>query len=78
MRLSAVIQQCDRETHMKASEVRSKRLKQLQREYQEMESSLPAHSVPASMMIRLEELEDEIRVLQNELALGGADSSPDQ
>jgi len=63
---------------MKQSDEGLKRLMQLQREYQEMESSLPAHSVPASMMIRLEELEDEIRVLQNELALGGTASSPNQ
>ena len=63
---------------MKQSDEGLKRLMQLQREYQEMESSLPAHSVPASMVIRLEELEDEIRVLQNELALGGTASSPNQ
>ena len=63
---------------MKQSDESLKWLMQLQREYQEMESSLPAHSVPASMVIRLEELEDEIRVLQNELALGGTASSPNQ
>jgi hypothetical protein len=62
---------------MTVSDPRLERLKKLQREYQEMESNLPAHSVPASMLLRLEELEDEIRALQSELALGDSDSALD-
>ena len=44
------------------------RLAQLRRERDEVEASLPAHSVPASMLIRLEGLEDEIAALEAALA----------
>jgi len=35
----------------------------LKREIEELEASLPAHSVPPSMLIRLEELEEELAEL---------------
>ena len=40
------------------------RIRELKREIHELESSLPAHSVPASMLIRLEELEEELEELE--------------
>lgn len=43
------------------------KLAKLQREWQQLNDSLPAHSIPASMLIRLEELEDEINDLQTEI-----------
>lgn len=46
------------------SSTNAARLAQLQREYDELRASLPAHSVPAAMLIRLEELEDEIAALR--------------
>jgi hypothetical protein len=46
------------------------RLAALQREWQELNDSLPRHSTPASMLIRLEELEDEINALQAAIARG--------
>ncbi len=51
------------------------RLAQLQREHDEVEASLPAHSVPASMLIRLEELEDEIATVQKELEAISGDNA---
>lgn len=63
-------------TAMKTEDDRSVRLKQLQREHQEMQNSLPKHSVPASMMIRLEELEDEIGILQNQLMVEDDNTRP--
>lgn len=41
-----------------------RRIAELEREIREVEASIPAHSVPASMLIRLEELEDELNRLQ--------------
>jgi hypothetical protein len=51
-------------------------LQLLQREYKEMEASLPAHSIPASMLIRLEELEDAIGAIKKDLESNPDDSSP--
>jgi hypothetical protein len=36
------------------------RIVELEREIRELEASLPAHSVPPSMLLRLEELEQEL------------------
>ncbi len=47
---------------------RAVRLAALKREYDERRASLPAHSVSAAQLIRLEELEDEIAVLRAEIA----------
>ena len=41
---------------------------QLQRELEELTKSIPAHSMKASMLIRIEELEDDIAQLQAQLA----------
>ncbi len=38
---------------------------QLEREINELKSSLPAHSTPPSLLIRLEELEEELEKLLN-------------
>lgn len=40
------------------------RITELEREIRELEASLPAHSVPPSMLIRLEELEAELEALR--------------
>lgn len=40
------------------------RISEIEREIRELEGSLPAHSVPASMLIRLEELEEELDELE--------------
>jgi hypothetical protein len=45
------------------------RLEQLQREFEELTASLPAHSVSPAMMIRLEDLEAQIADLQAALKL---------
>lgn len=37
---------------------------ELEREVHELEASLPAHSIPASMLLRLEELEEELAALR--------------
>jgi hypothetical protein len=49
------------------------RIRALKQQIAELESSLPAHSIPPSMLIRLEELEEELERLQRE-----ADSDQDQ
>ena len=51
------------------------RLAALRREYDELAASLPAHSVRAAMLIRLEDLEDEIAALQAALGETAADDS---
>lgn len=56
-----------------AEEDRAGRLAQLKREHRELVASLPAHSVPASIVIRIEELEDEIAALRAEVESGPAD-----
>ena len=45
------------------------RLQQLQQEYVELEASIPKHSITASHLQRLEELEDEIEELKKEIDL---------
>ena len=40
------------------------RLESLRREYTELNASLPKHSIPPSMLMRLEELEEEIETLR--------------
>ena len=54
---------------------RAERLAALKREYAECRASLPAHSVSAAQLIRLEELEDEIATLRAEIASESAPSS---
>jgi hypothetical protein len=49
------------------------RLAALRRERDEVEASLPKHSVPASMVVRLEELDDQIAAL--EAALNARDAA---
>lgn len=41
-------------------------LARLRREYEELRASLPAHSIPAAMLLRLEELEEAIAALEAE------------
>lgn len=43
------------------------RIAELEREIHEVEASIPAHSVPASILIRLEELEEELERLKAEI-----------
>jgi hypothetical protein len=43
------------------------KLAELERQHRELLASLPAHSIPASLLIRLEELEDEIASLRAQL-----------
>jgi hypothetical protein len=40
------------------------RIAQLEKEIDELKARLPKHSVPASMIIELEDLEDELETLQ--------------
>ena len=40
------------------------RIATLEKEVQELKASLPAHSLPPSMLIRLEELQEELEALQ--------------
>ena len=47
---------------------RAARLAALEREHAELEASLPKHSVPPAMIIRLEELEDAIAALRAAIA----------
>lgn len=47
------------------------RINELEHEIEELESSLPAHSVPASMLIRLEELQEELDHLRALASSGG-------
>jgi len=42
-------------------------VKRLEQEIEERRKSLPAHSVPAAMIIELEDLEEQLRILQVEL-----------
>lgn len=46
------------------------RIQELREEIREIKASLPAHSVPAATLIRLEELEEELAELQE----GGEDA----
>jgi hypothetical protein len=47
---------------------RTERLTALEREYAEVRASLPAHSTPPALLIRLEELEEAIAKLRAALA----------
>jgi hypothetical protein len=42
------------------------RLVELEREHADLQSRLPKHSVPMAMMLRLEDLEEEIARLRSE------------
>lgn len=44
--------------------VDQERIVQLEKEIEELKARLPKHSVPAAMIIELEELEEELEVLQ--------------
>ena len=48
-------------------------LEEIKKEIEEIKASLPEHSIPASMLIRLEELEDRFKNLLEEL--GDIDAS---
>ena len=56
-----------------SEEDRAGRLAQLEREHRELVASLPAHSVPASLLIRIEELEEEIAALRADAGSASAD-----
>ena len=43
------------------------RTAQLERQIADLEARLPAHSVPASMLIELEELEEELAALRRQV-----------
>lgn len=47
---------------------RARRLAALEREYAELRASLPAHSTPPALLIRLEELEEAIAELRAAIA----------
>jgi hypothetical protein len=49
------------------SQQQDQRIQALKQAIHELESSLPAHSTPPSMLIRLEELEDELARLQKQI-----------
>jgi hypothetical protein len=40
------------------------RIAQLEKEIADLKARLPRHSVPATMLLRLEELEDELKTLK--------------
>ena len=42
-------------------------LEEIKKEIEEIKASLPEHSIPASMLIRLEELEDRLKIKLEEL-----------
>jgi hypothetical protein len=52
-----------------SSAEQQQRIVELDREIRELEASLPAHSVPPSMLLRLEELEQELADLAAALLL---------
>lgn len=52
------------------------RLEALQREYDEVRASLPKHSVPAALLIRLEDLEAQIDALRAALTSGASEDDP--
>jgi hypothetical protein len=58
---------------MLSSDEYNQKLAELQCELEELTASLPAHSLPASLLIRIEDLEAEIATLQTQLD----DTSPD-
>lgn len=42
---------------------RDKQIQELQQEIEEIQASLPAHSTPPAMLLRLEELEEQLEEL---------------
>jgi uncharacterized membrane protein len=46
------------------------RIAQLEREIAELRARLPKHSVPAAMIIELEDLEEELETLQTQVSRG--------
>jgi hypothetical protein len=44
----------------------AKRISQLKQRLADLKARLPAHSVPASMVMEMEELEEQLRRLQSE------------
>jgi hypothetical protein len=44
----------------------SERIVRLEKEIEELKARLPKHSVPAAMIIELEELEDELEMLRSQ------------
>jgi len=46
---------------------KEKRINELEQEISDLKSRMPAHSVKAIMIMRLEELEDELKRLKNEV-----------
>ena len=46
---------------------KEKRINELEQEIADLKSRMPAHSVKPIMIMRLEELEDELRRLKNEV-----------
>jgi hypothetical protein len=51
---------------MQKTETRE-RIAELERRLAELKKRLPAHSIPATMMLELEQLEDKLDVLRREL-----------
>jgi hypothetical protein len=56
---------------------RTAHLAALEREYDERVASLPAHSVPAALLIRIEELEEQIAALRAEIENTSPDENPE-
>jgi BMFP domain-containing protein YqiC len=48
----------------------TERITQLEKKIAELEARLPKHSVPAAMMIELEDLEEELRALKDRSSSG--------
>ncbi len=53
---------------------RAERLADLRQELETLKASLPAHSLKPSMLIRIEELEDEIEALGREMSVSEHES----
>jgi hypothetical protein len=50
----------------------AQRIAELRQRLADLEARLPAHSVPAAMLMEMEEVEDELVRLQDELAKQGS------
>jgi lipase chaperone LimK len=50
----------------------AQRIAELKRRLADLEARLPAHSVPAAMILEMEEIEDELVRLQDELERPGS------
>ncbi len=44
------------------------RLEELEQQIEELKKSLPAHSIPAAMLLTLEDLEEELEQLQKSIS----------